>query len=199
MKSVNKKPQRFKSQIDDLKIKIQIAIARFGYDLDDEDHIDKLLEIADHSDNELRESNFGTDFISLALGLYEIMLSKNISSKNDEYLVDVLCKGNYLIGFVDAFPSAHINPYICPTCIVAEHLSRNGRAGATKKFAPMRKLEDWSVKKYNAGKWPSANKAAHDLRQEVIAHGKSIGAILSEQNAQRTIADWIRKSKKLSV
>jgi hypothetical protein len=82
-----------------------------------------------------------------------------------------------------------------------EFFSKAGKAGADKRHAPMKELRDWTIEQYKAGSWiaknESANKAAHDLKEKVLAHGKIINpelAILSEQNAQRTIAEWIRKS-----
>jgi hypothetical protein len=79
--------------------------------------------------------------------------------------------------------------------------SKQGKNGADKRHAPMRELEDWTLKQYREGSWigkkDSANKAAHDLKEKVLAQGKIIDprlAVLTEQNAQRTIAEWIRKS-----
>lgn len=69
-----------------------------------------------------------------------------------------------------------------------------GKAGAIKRHAPMATLREWAVKKYQASEWASANQAAHDLKICVIEHGRTIGAHLSEENAQRTIAEWLRKS-----
>lgn len=73
-----------------------------------------------------------------------------------------------------------------------------GRAGAQARHSPMRELKEWTITQYKAGKWPlvnaSANKAAHDLKDNVIEQGKIFGANLSPQNAQRTIAEWIRQS-----
>jgi hypothetical protein len=82
-----------------------------------------------------------------------------------------------------------------------EIFSRLGKSGADKRRAPMNELREWTIKQYKAGNWiaknESANKAAHDLKERVLAQGKLIDpelAVLSEQNAQRTIAEWIRKS-----
>lgn len=72
--------------------------------------------------------------------------------------------------------------------------SAMGKAGAQKRHAPMVNLRSWAIKRYKAGEWKSANQAAHALKDSVIAYGRTIGAILSEENAQRTIAEWIRKS-----
>lgn len=74
------------------------------------------------------------------------------------------------------------------------NFSELGAKGAAKRHAPYARLRAWAVERYRAGKWPSANKAAHDLKGSVIAHGRTIGANLTEENAQRTIAEWIRKS-----
>lgn len=74
------------------------------------------------------------------------------------------------------------------------HASHSGKAGAAKRHAPMAELRSWAIEKYRAGKWPSANQAANDLQECVIEHGRTIGANLSKANAQRTIAEWFRKS-----
>lgn len=69
-----------------------------------------------------------------------------------------------------------------------------GKNGAIKKHASMKELREYAIELYKAGKWPSANQAAHMLKDKVIAHGKTIEAYLSPANAQRTISEWIRKS-----
>ncbi|MGQ5488793.1 hypothetical protein ACUH78_08070 [Thauera sp. ZXT1-4] len=74
------------------------------------------------------------------------------------------------------------------------NFSELGAIGAAKRHTPMKKLREWTVEQYRAGEWPSANKAAHDLKESVMAHGRTIGANLSPENAQRTIAEWMRKS-----
>lgn len=73
-------------------------------------------------------------------------------------------------------------------------LSALGRAGGKKRHAPMAELRSWAIEKYKAGEWQSANQAAHALVDSVIKHGRSINAHLTAQNAQRTIAEWFRKS-----
>lgn len=83
-----------------------------------------------------------------------------------------------------------------------------GKDGANKRHAPMRKLQTWALLQYRASKvkhrqeWEknssatykpiSANLAAHELKEMVMAHGRTINAILAANNAQRTIAAWIR-------
>lgn len=74
-----------------------------------------------------------------------------------------------------------------------------GKRGAENRHAPMRKLRTWTIQQYRAGSWPSANQAAHDLKDKVIAYGRTINADMTAQNAQRTIALWINASLKASA
>ena len=69
-----------------------------------------------------------------------------------------------------------------------------GQHGAKIRHEPMAKLKKWALEKYKSGKYPSANAAAFEIKEEVLAYGRTIGANLTPPNAQRTIADWIRKS-----
>lgn len=82
--------------------------------------------------------------------------------------------------------------------LIAKKISANakaaGEAGAMVRHEPMRKLREWSVAKYKSGNFQSANQAAHQLKQEILQHGRNISAVLTEENAQRTIAEWFRKS-----
>jgi hypothetical protein len=77
--------------------------------------------------------------------------------------------------------------------------SANGKRGAEKRHAPMRNLRTWTIEQFRAGSWPSANQASHDLKDKVIAYGRTINAELGAQNAQRTIAEWINASLKSPV
>lgn len=74
------------------------------------------------------------------------------------------------------------------------NFSALGKAGAARRHAPMTTLRAWAIEEYHAGEWKSANQAAHALKDSVIKHGRTINAHLSEENAQRTIAEWFRKS-----
>lgn len=74
------------------------------------------------------------------------------------------------------------------------NFSSLGKDGADKRHAPMRALRAWVIEQYLAGKWVSANQAAHDLMERVMEHGRTINAILQPSNAQRTIAAWINAS-----
>lgn len=73
-----------------------------------------------------------------------------------------------------------------------------GKAGALKRHERTKQLKAWTLERYQTGKWPSANAAAHALKNDVIAYSKTIGAGLTESNGQRTIAEWIRASQKSS-
>ena len=93
----------------------------------------------------------------------------------------------------DAF---HTLGFITAKLLRPRDLSKLGKLGAQSRHASMRALKEWALSKYQSGSWKSANQAAHALKESVIAHGRTIGADLSEENAQRTIAGWIGKSKK---
>jgi hypothetical protein len=68
-----------------------------------------------------------------------------------------------------------------------------GREGAAARHAPMNALHEYALSLYNPREWKSANQAAHALRDQIMAHGKTINANLQAPNAQRTIAEWFRK------
>ncbi|EKS73137.1 hypothetical protein BURK_001680 [Burkholderia sp. SJ98] len=73
------------------------------------------------------------------------------------------------------------------------------KQGAAQRHTSMSLLRDWAVQLYLDGpgegkSWPSANSAAHTLKKRIIDRGRLIGANLAESNAQRTIAEWFRKS-----
>jgi hypothetical protein len=74
-----------------------------------------------------------------------------------------------------------------------------GKRGADNRHAPMRALRAWTIGQFRTGKWSSANQAAYDLKDKVMAHGRTINAELQAQNAQRTIAAWINDALKTSV
>ncbi|NMF98328.1 hypothetical protein GPA27_13135 [Aromatoleum toluolicum] len=80
--------------------------------------------------------------------------------------------------------------------VIKVEATRRGQTGGEKRHAAMRELEQWAVAKFRARTWSSPNAAAHELRDEVVAHGKTIGANLSPFNAQRTIYDWLRNASK---
>lgn len=69
-----------------------------------------------------------------------------------------------------------------------------GAAGAAKRHAPTNTLKAWALDLYRAGKWLSANQAAYELKDRIIEHGRTIGVNFQSKNAQRTIAEWFRKS-----
>jgi len=71
-----------------------------------------------------------------------------------------------------------------------------GAIGAEARHAPMRELRLWAIERYREHTYPSALAASHKLCDEVREHGKKIGAILSEYNAQRTIYRWLLDAAK---
>jgi len=69
-----------------------------------------------------------------------------------------------------------------------------GKTGAAVRHGPMNALRDYALSLYNPREWRSANEAAHALQGQVMDHGRTINAILRPSNAQRTVAEWFRKS-----
>jgi hypothetical protein len=71
--------------------------------------------------------------------------------------------------------------------------------GVDARHAKMRELRVFAVEKYHRKQWPSANEAAHRLKDVVMHEGERIGARLTDSNAQRTIAEWFRQADKAAV
>jgi hypothetical protein len=72
--------------------------------------------------------------------------------------------------------------------------SNLGKKGAEKRHAANRELMKWAQELYKTKDWKSANEAAHELKDLILEHGRTINADISKQNAQRTFAEWFRKS-----
>lgn len=75
-----------------------------------------------------------------------------------------------------------------------ELLRNAGKAGAELRHENMKKLRDWAVGKYKEREWKSANSAAYTLLPEILEKSKTLGANIAPSNAQRTAAEWFRKS-----
>lgn len=104
--------------------------------------------------------------------------------RNDEETIGALCWAYLSVGHLTA------------RLLRKGELSAHGKLGARKRYAPMRELEAWVLSEYRRGNWKSANQAAHALKDVAVVHGRTLGANLTESNAQRTIAEWINKDKK---
>jgi len=78
-----------------------------------------------------------------------------------------------------------------PEKLTNNYFAELGKRGGTERQKPMAALKAWTLEKYKAGRWDSNIQAATTLKAEVIAHGRTINANLTETNAQRTIAKWI--------
>lgn len=189
--------KQIQAQLDDLIEKLEEQAKRLDYDLEDNEVTDLLLANIYDQKRKLQstasEAEWAEHFLSLAYAQTLIVMH----DVHSDGAVSALCLGNWAVGILTSM-SNRPEHGLCVTCAVKHHASKNGKAGAAKKFAPFRELEAWTRKKYLEGSWPSANKAAHALKEEVIAHGRAIGAVLSNENAQRTIAEWLRK-KDVSV
>jgi hypothetical protein len=121
-------------------------------------------------------------------------LAERSQGATADKLIGYLCLGNWALGFSDGVPAIDRTQLMCPTCLISRHTSEIGKSGASKRHGPMAALRSWAIDRYREGKWASANQAAFDLMESVIAHGRTINANLSPANAQRTIAEWFRKS-----
>lgn len=119
---------------------------------------------------------------------YMLDLIADTKQVSDETLM-LLCAANFFAGIVEGVTKAESGSASLNQLFVTL-----GRSGAVKRHAANASLREWSIAQYRAGTWKSANKAAHDLKDLVIEHGRKIGVHLTKENAQRTIAEWFRKS-----
>lgn len=190
----------FNAELVGLDERVRFVAQRLGYNLDDEETTSRLLSniAMDLDDRDLENANqakFAEHFLSMAYAQLLILSD----DPNEAEALSAFCVGNWMVGLLANMDNEDMAQRVCLPCALHEFASRNGKAGAAKKLGPIRELEKWAKQKYSEKKWPSANKAAYEMKDEVLAHGRSIGAFLTEQNAQRTIAAWLRKSDDLSV
>jgi len=118
-------------------------------------------------------------------GWFEI----NVLNHKAECLLNAyqaLCYANRLTQKIDLTPDEKER-------IAKFDFSALGAAGAAKRHSPIRALREYAVSLYDPNEWKSANQAAHELMDKIMAHGRSINARLAPSNAQRTIAEWFRK------
>lgn len=179
-----------KRESDRLAEKVIRTSKYLGYDLTDASTHERLVNILESFDPDSGEISWKDYFFALA---YISAIKHRSKASNDE-IISALCTGNWALGMSLDASSKEGESYLCYECLVKEHSSEIGKKGAANRHAPVRELRAWAVKKYKEKVWRSANAAAHALKESVMAHGRDIGAVLSEENAQRTIADWFRKS-----
>lgn len=74
----------------------------------------------------------------------------------------------------------------------AKELSRIGNEA---RHAPGRALKEWTIAQYKAGHYASPHDASRKLRESAMAKAREFGARLSPDRAQKTIYDWLLKSK----
>ncbi|WP_186155899.1 hypothetical protein [Burkholderia gladioli] len=70
--------------------------------------------------------------------------------------------------------------------------SKGGLARAEKYEA----LKKWAVDLYRKSNWKSAHQASHELKDDVMNHGKTIGVSLTKNRAQQTIYSWLLEADK---
>lgn len=186
----------YRNQCAALLEKISFQAERMNIDLQEDGVIESLLVAADTEDAETEsvswsQHQWARHFLSLA---FRFLTDAN-DSATDEDKVNALCYGNWIVGVLSGVvPDGNNDQYQCMSCLIKQYSSTIGKAGAEKRHAPNAELREWTINRYRGGVWRSANQAAHALKDSVMEHGRKIGAVLSEENAQRTIAEWIRKS-----
>lgn len=195
---MKKSANAFGSQFERLKERVAWRADQLGFDLENISVVEHLLMIGNGETDSEGTANEAWEAASWQDRFFAIAFRCSIENINadasEKELIDALCFGNWAIGFVDGLPGDKTDPSVCASCLIKQHTSEIGKTGALKRHAPMVALRSWAIEKFREGDWKSANQAAHSLKESVILHGRTIGACLSEENAQRTIAEWFRKS-----
>lgn len=180
-------------RLHDFEEKLLEAGHRIGFDLTDQALQKKLRRnFQDRKESTIKglgPMEMAERFLEMAYMQYVLATESN----DEDGIIDALCLGNWLVGVLGSMPLHENFSRICIPCAIKAHASKNGKVGIEKKLKPLRELEQWARERYLERTWPSANKAAHELMSAVLEHGRTIGAVLAEQNAQRTIAGWFRK------
>ena len=180
-------------QFEKLNEKVLRGAIRLGIDLTDIDTIERLLEISNGTTDGDVNQNMAWERASWIERIFAFAFRcvNDIKDADDDELITALCFGNWSIGFIDGLPGEKPAAEVCVSCLIKQHSSAIGKIGGIKRHAANVKLREWTIEQYRAGTWKSANKAAYDLKEKVMAHGRTIGAHLTEENAQDTIAKWI--------
>jgi hypothetical protein len=66
----------------------------------------------------------------------------------------------------------------------------NSSKGGEARNAPYKQLQDWAKDLYRAKTWKSPHQASHELKDEILAHARTLGVSLSPYRAQQTIYSW---------
>lgn len=185
--------------------------AKYGFDLSSDEDVNRLNLITDGEriihkrlpkgkiPQEWKLASFAERVIGTAfdyLHQLDVTIKNSHEDMNDceccnseARAIRYLSTLNFLLGFLSSNGLREFNEDQ-----QAKFFSSLGKAGAEKRHAPNMALREWTIEQYRGREWKSANEAAHALMASVMEHGRKIGAVLSEKNAQRTIAEWIRKS-----
>jgi hypothetical protein len=196
VESIKRQGQRLEEQTFEVagKLGIEKKSLESGELIDSiKDDLDKAPTISD----ELRRKLLPGALLTMIYGCATLCKKADELSTTGEVvgeawaaLLDFICHGFYCLGLIQGIHDREAEASL------REVFSNLGKAGAAVRHMPMKKLRDWTLDQYTSGSWSSANAAAHALKGATIAHGKTINAYLAEENAQRTIAEWIRDSKR---
>ncbi len=194
---MKKKKDIFGDQFERLKERVIFRAEYLNVDLTDLAVAERLLNISNGASDVDGDTNEEWEAATWPERIFAVAFrcsTAHLSDENEVDLLAALCLGNWAIGFVDGLPGDHPGPNVCVSCLIKQHTSAIGKAGAVKRHSANAALREWAIGQYQAATWKSANQAAHALKEDIIEHGRKIGAHLSEENAQRTIAEWFRKS-----
>ncbi len=200
-------------EFDFIQVQLEKQAKKYGFDLSKDDDVNRLNLITDGErivhkrlpkgkiPHEWKSASFAERVIGTAydfLHQLDVTIESAPEDTNDceccnpeARAIEFLTTLNFIVGFLSGNGIHEFTEDQQST-----FFSKLGRDGAQKRHAPMTALRSWAIEQYQyrAAEWQSANQAAHALKECVIEHGRTINAHLSKENAQRTIAEWFRKS-----
>lgn len=123
------------------------------------------------------------DLINIACA-YAIA-AKRVSGKDRDKAWEYLCQAQYWYGVSSA-------TVVLPDAIERSHKAKssaNAAKGNANRYGPLREL---ARELAAAGDYPSKRQAAMLIKDQVIAASHEIGVNLSEMQAEKTIAGWLK-------
>ena len=161
--------------------------------LSEKDHLFTESDEARNRFLELESKTLTERFIALGVHLHISILCGQYSEPERVYLYRILLIrfGLYYSGIWDSPARTWGAQQVAGAKQI--DFAELGRRGAVIRHEKKRQLRESALLLFKERQWPSANSAAFELKDRIVAEGKKMGVTLSEQNAQRTIAEWFRK------
>lgn len=186
----------FRESIDDLIAQINQLEATLGIPAEGkESSLGHFDDIYKRKDGTVLPAASYLGMARVALDFAAFINSK--SNIHTRHILKTLCLANQCVATVRALTDRYsVDDQMCDAWAKLRHAEvvQNGKKGIEIRHAPMRQLRAWAIEKYRGGNWTSANEAACALSEAILDHGRTINAVLKPSNAQRTIAEWFRKS-----